>query len=210
MKPSLYRFLGGAAFLGLGLVCADLAADGLSRNSPFIPAGGQSGPAAATENSPLELRGIMTTASGNVYGLFDPVKRQSSWVKLNEAGNDYTVRTFDAANDAVTVEYQGRVLTLALKTAKIETMAPSSLPQPVAVNPTMRTNGNNPPALSPTPVDEAKRLESVAAEVRRRRALRQSAGQQPGPGQPTPMSSNAPTLPAPQNPPPNRPSVPPR
>jgi len=147
-----------------------------------------------------------------VYGLFDPVKRQSSWVKINEAGNDYTVRTYDAANDAVTVEYQGRVLTLALKTAKIETMAPSALPQQqqIAGNPPMRTNLNNPPPLSPTPVDEARRLESVAAEVRRRRALRQSAGQPPGPGQPTPMSAGAPTMPPPQNPPPNSPSVLPR
>jgi hypothetical protein len=206
MKSSLYRFLGGAAFFGLGLASVSFAAEGLSRNSPFIPAGGPSGPAATTENTPLELRGIMTTANGNVYGLFDPAKRQSSWVKLNETGNDYTVRTFDAANDAVTVEYQGRILTLALKAAKIQSLAPSALPQPVAATaPQMQPNlsPNGQPAFNPTPVDEARRLESVAAEVRRRRALRQSAAQPPGPGQPTP-------LPPPQNPPANSPSVLPR
>jgi len=147
----------------------------------------------------------MTTANGNVYGLFDPVKRQSSWVKLNEAGNDYTVRNYDAANDAVTVEYQGRVLTLALKAAKIQSLAPSALPQVAAATPQLQPNlnPNTPPAFSPTPVDEARRLESVAAEVRRRRALRQSAAQSPGPGQPTP-------LPPPQNPAPNGPTALPR
>ena len=76
----------------------------------------------------------------------------------------------------------------------------------VKINPQMQLNPNpiTPPAFSPTPVDEARRLESVAAEVRRRRALRQSAAQQP-PGLEQPTS-----LPPPQNSPPNSPSVLPR
>jgi hypothetical protein len=38
---------------------------------------------------------------------------------------------------------------------------------------------------NPTPADEARRLEAVAAEVRRRRAMRQAAAQNQG--QPTPV-----------------------
>jgi hypothetical protein len=156
-------------------------AQNISTVSPFIP---QSGPAGAvTENSPIELRGILAIPGGSLFGLFDPVKKQGGWVKLNEPGRDFTVRTYDAANDAVTVEYQGRVLSLALKTSKIETMPAMAIPQPPrpAAGPQMAT--------APT-VDEAKRLEAVAAEVARRRQQRQAAMQQAaqGPGGQLPPS----------------------
>jgi hypothetical protein len=181
MKSSFYHFYSAVVPLALGLATASRAADELSRNSPFMPANGPSAPVAVAENTPLELRGIMTLPSGNVYGLFDPVKRQSSWVKLNEPGNDYIVRTFDASNDAITVEFQGRIINLSLKAAKIDALAPGSVPQVVSA-PMMNRPGTMPnPQLSPAPVDEVKRLESVAAEVRRRRALRQAAAQPPMP-----------------------------
>jgi hypothetical protein len=153
----------------------DVQAQAISTVSPFLPQSGSS--AAVTENSPIELRGILAIPGGSLFGLFDPVKKQGGWVKLNEDGRDFTVRSYDAANDAVTVEYQGRVLSLALKTSKIESMPAMFMtqpPRPVA-GPQMAT--------APT-VDEAKRLEAVAAEVQRRRQQRQAAMQQAaqGPG----------------------------
>lgn len=151
----------------------------ISTVSPFLPQNGT--PGAITENSPIELRGIMAIPGGSLFGLYDPVKKQGGWVKLNEAGRDFTVRTYDAANDAVTVEYQGRVLSLALKTAKIESMPAMAMVQPPRPMPGPQL------ATAPT-VDEAKRLEAVAAEVQRRRQQRQAAMQQAGqmPGQPQP------------------------
>jgi hypothetical protein len=147
-------------------------AQAITAVSPFLPQSG-SGGVSTTENSPLELRGIMLSPAGYLFGLFDPVKRTGAWVKLNEAGHDFTVRSHDPMNDAVTVEYQGRVLSLALKTAQI-----SSAPvmQQVAVPGVVR-----PPAVGPAAASDEQRLEQVAAEVRRRRALRQAAAQQPPP-----------------------------
>jgi hypothetical protein len=120
--------------------------------------------------------------------LFDPVQKKGGFVKLNEAGRDFLVRTYDAANDAVTVEYQGRTLNLALKSAKIE-----ALPA-MAMAPPRPMTGPQGPQVAPVPTpDDTKRIEAVAAEVARRRQARQAAAQQ----QPQPVPQ---TLPAPQQP----------
>ena len=85
----------GAGFTG------GLRAQNISTVSPFLPQNGAGGP--VTENSPIELRGILAIPGGSLFGLFDPVKKQGGWVKLNEAGRDFTVRSYDAANVAVTM-----------------------------------------------------------------------------------------------------------
>lgn len=156
--------------------------------SPFMPEGGAV-VAAPTENAPLELRGIVATKSGYMFGIFDPTKRQSFWVRPNEQGSDFVIRNHDVQNETVTVNYQGRSLTLAMKAAKVESMGP--VPSPLVANMQRPAGPNQPPvALNPTPADEARRLEGVAAEVRRRRMLRQAAAQggaipQPGVIQPS-------------------------
>jgi len=149
----------------------------ISTDSPFLPKSGST--TTVTENSQIELRGIMAIPGGALFGLFDPVKKLGGWVKLKEAGREFTVLTHDAANDAVTVEYQGRVVTLALKASKIESMA--AMPM-VAQRPMTGPQG----AVGAPSIDESKRLEAVAAEVARRRQQRQAAMQQ------------APQVPAPQ------------
>lgn len=171
--------------LALGFAyAAGVEAPGISMTSPFLPRTG-SAIGAASENSPVELRGILKDNGASVFGLYDPVKKQGGWVKLNETGKDFpaTVRGYDAANEAVTVEYQGRVLNLALKTAKIETLAvtaQSAVPRPLPNQPA--------PGVAAAPsVDNARQMEAVAAEVQRRRLQRQAAMQRgvpPSPGQP--------------------------
>jgi len=163
-----------------GALAERLQAQAISTVSPFLPQSGAAG--AVTDNSPIELRGILAIPGGSLFGLYDPVKKQGGWVKLNEAGRDFTVRTYDAANDAVTVEYQGRVLSLALKSSKIESMAAIPMAQPPRVVPGPQL------ATAPT-VDEAKRLEAVAAEVARRRLQRQAAMQQQQQQMPVPPNA---------------------
>jgi hypothetical protein len=172
-----------AVVLCIGLSAGALRAQTISTTSPFLPANISA--SSAAENSPIELRGILEEPNGSLFGLYDPVKRLGGWVKLNEAGHDFTVRSYDSSNDAVTVDYQGRVLTLALKSAKIESMPMMAQPQPNMV-PRPPMGG---PQISAVPtIDEAKRLEAVAAEVQRRRQMRQAAMQpQPQmPNQPPP------------------------
>jgi hypothetical protein len=180
MKNIFGSALVAAIFLGGFLLTAGATEAQLSARSPFMPEGSAGG-AAPTENAPLELRGIISSRSGDLFALYDPSKKQSMWVHLNESGSDFVVRAHDVNNETVTVDYQGRTLTLPLKTAKVETMAAG--PNPAQYNNMRPGNAPFPAAVNTSPAEEARRLESVAAEVRRRRMLRQAAAQN---GQPLP------------------------
>ena len=153
--------------LVLGLVLR--AADAPASVSPFLPAASANAAAAATADSPLELRGIMADGGDYMFSVFDSAKKSSVWARLNEPGREFVIKSHDAARDAITVEHQGRVLTLTLKMAKIAS-APAFGPRPTVATPV-----GGPVVLNPTPADEQRRLEAVAAEVRRRRALREQA-----------------------------------
>ena len=117
--------LSASAALG----CAALVRADLAPSSPFLPAnstaagGAQAGPA-----GPVELRGIMSTAQGVAYCIYDTAKKTSAWVGLNEAGNDFVVKSADPANDSVLVDFQGRSLRLVLRTAKVATAGASGGP----------------------------------------------------------------------------------
>lgn len=156
--------------LGGGLA-QGVCAQEISTTSPFLPRNG-TGIGAATANSPIELRGIMEIPGGTLFGLFDPVQKKGGWVKLNETGRDFLVRNYDAANDGVTVEYQGRVHNLLLSRSKIE-----ALPAMAMVGPPRPMAGPQQVNAAPS-ADDAKRIEAVAAEVARRRQARQAAQQQ--------------------------------
>ncbi len=53
------------------------------------------------------------------FSVYDPAKKSGQWARLNEAGHDFTIRTHDAAKDTITLDYQGRTLTLPLHNAKV-------------------------------------------------------------------------------------------
>jgi hypothetical protein len=76
-------------------------------------------------------------------------------------------------------------------------------PAPMPAIPNVPLAVTNAVVVNPTPADEQKRLEAVAAEVARRRALREQATQQIGPGQP-----GTPQVVPPPQPQPVRPPVP--
>jgi hypothetical protein len=180
--PSLSRLALIAAGLAAGCARGDLV-----QASPFLPvAGSAAAAAAASTATPVELRGIMTTSEGVVACIYDTAKKTSVWVGADEPGFDFQVRTIDTERETATVFYQGRVISLGLKQAKIA----SSGPGPVQV--AQPAPGNPARAVTDAPVvtaaDEQKRLDAVAAEVRRRRLEREKAyqaGQNPG-AQPPP------------------------
>jgi hypothetical protein len=146
----------------------------LAQASPFLPSSmagsaGNSGP-----SGPVELRGVMSTSQGTEYCIYDVVKKTSTWVGLNEEGNGFVVKSADPASDSVTVEFQGRTMNLVLHTAKITSAGPA---MPVANNPAGSAITQT-VVLNPTPADEQRRLDAVAAEVRRRRLEREKAAQE--------------------------------
>jgi hypothetical protein len=148
--------------------------------SPFLPP--QAAAAAQpTENAPIEFRGILVIGGKQRFNFFDPAKRQSTWVGLNEPGAPYLVSRYDAGTESVLVDAGGRSLTLTLQKATISTApAPANVPVgPPAIAAGTAPVPQPPVVLNPTAADEAKRLEAIAAEVRRRRALRQQAETRP-------------------------------
>jgi len=155
-----------------GFSASALADDGLVETSPFMPSGAPVANVANTEDgSGVELRGVIITAQGPKFSIYDPTQRLSTWVGLEEKGRPFIVRSYDASRDTVRVEFQGQTVTLGLKSAKV-----SAAPLENFTPPTRPLN--EPVALDPTPADEQRRLEAIAAEVNRRRALRQKALQE--------------------------------
>lgn len=159
----------------------------LAKKSPFMPPASNAA-AAPTENAPLELRGVLGTDADALFNIFDPSRKRSAWVRANAAdGQDFVVRSYDSGGQTVQVEHGGRTLSLKLAESKILPLAANATPLPAPA-----PGAPTPAVLNPTPADEARRLESVAAEVRRRRALRAAAAQQQQqqppqqPGQATP------------------------
>jgi hypothetical protein len=189
---SLLRCIGLLA--GLGLVAGPAARGGtsLTAKSPFLPANAAVDPGSA-EATPLELRGILADAGGYRFSIYDPARHTGQWVRLNEPGHDFTVRTHDVARDTVTLDYQGRVLTLPLRTAKVTGLAvtepaagTATGPRPTAGAPGF---GSGPVPRPPTP-EETARYNRAVEEIARRRALREKGpvplpgptpGQMPGP-----------------------------
>ena len=173
--------LGLSVALGLALGLAARADTTLAPASPFLPPDG--GTAVTAENQPLELRGIMFDGGGYRFSVYDPARHAGQWVRLNEPGHEFTVKTHDAARDAITVDFQGRVMTLNLHTAKVVGL---TLPDPTAgPRPTSTAPGTGPVAKAATP-EEAARFNRAVEEINRRRSLREK-GTGPMP-MPQPMS----------------------
>ena len=137
-----------AAFAA-GAACA--RAD-LAQASPFLPSNMADSASKAGTAGPVELRGVMSTAQGNEYCIYDTVKKSSAWVGLNETGNAYVVKSADPEGESVTVEFQGRTMKLVLRAAKVASAGsavpvqagmaanPSAVTQSVVLNPRRRTS----------------------------------------------------------------------
>jgi hypothetical protein len=176
------------------------AEPGLVSPSPFLAAGSEpSAPAAA--GGPIEFHGYMVLAGGERFSIYDTAKKKASWVGLNEKGNTFVVRSYRVVagkTDQITVEYQGNTLVLSLKEGKTTAIAAPAAPilgrpiVPTVVAPAVQTTPPNLPA--------GASLEEWAAEVQRRRALRQQNAAAPdtpppGSGQPAPQGEAQPSAP---------------
>ena len=167
-------------FAGLMLACVSsrgvASLDELVNDSPFLPkpTGNEAVPV-PTENASVEFRGMVTTKDGMLFGLYDRTKQTGAWVGKEQASADFVVHAYDPGSDTVSFEYQGQKFNLPLSSSKVSTAAPS----PVAIMPTQP--GAIPIVVTAVPGGNQRRLESIADEVRRRRALRQGATTQAAP-----------------------------
>lgn len=205
MRPRILSFLIVAAVVACtgGRVVAQVAV-----RSPFLPAQGGT-TKAATEGAPLEYRGFIETAQGLQYRIYDPVKKAGAWIRINQRHPDFdvTAKQYDTDQKTLTIEHGGKTLTLAERKPKIVSSgnaAQALPPPPPAAPPTVAPAVTQSVVLNPTPADEQRRLEAVAAEVARRRALREQASQQITQGNspqavgPQPAPANQPGMQSPQ------------
>jgi hypothetical protein len=166
MQARAFHFHWVATFCLGFLLAARLGAQDAD-SSPFLPAAGPGAPGAAAENEPLELHGIMSTQDGLRVCIYNVATKTSKWVGLNEGGmdNHFVVKSADPDRDTVSVLSDGRVLTLSLRKAKVDSFNGGY------------SNGGLPPGVSvvlnPTAADEQRRLQAIADEVRRRRLARE-------------------------------------
>lgn len=176
-----------ACTLGLGSAqAATSPLDSLLANSPFAVV--KSGQAADAGTQPLEFRGVSEEKGGPFFSILDTATKRSRWVVMNDPSDDFVVKSYDADAHTVSLDQHGRVLSLTLKSGpRIVQNVPPPMPpgsngQPGVTMP----NGGGKGA-------EAQRLQQIAEEIRRRRALRQQPPQMPMPNPNTAPGAYGPT-----------------
>jgi hypothetical protein len=208
MRVSPFTFLFLLAIGSLAGRAAEPAGllDTLISSSPFGQMKG--GAAGDTPNQPLEFRGVIEEGGGWVFSIYDTTSRHSRWVGLNTASDDFVVKEYDAIHQTVSVDQHGRVLSLSLKSApKIAQAGNQMVVRPPQANTIPGMPGPVGPGMQSGSPADAQRLQQIAQEIERRRALRrqaaQSPGQSPQPGQfpmPGPTMGQGPVpMPVPAN-----------
>jgi hypothetical protein len=169
--------------IGCALAASITARAQLASRSPFLPPQAANAPS-PTQGATLEFRGTMETPEGGLQvRIYDPAHKVGAWLKVNErdATLDALIKQYDDAHSSVTLEHEGKLITLAQHEAKIASsgmVQPMAPPMPQAALPNMLPAVTQSVVPNPTPQQEQARLEAVAAEVARRRALREQAQQQ--------------------------------
>ena len=98
------------------------AAPNLAVDSPF---GTQQGaPPVAVRGEVLELRGIMLSADGARYCIFDPSRNSSTWAAVSEPFGNFVIRSADPEGGEVTLDELGRLVTLRLRESKVAALTP--------------------------------------------------------------------------------------
>jgi hypothetical protein len=177
------------AILGM-FAAANAALAGVSTESPFAPRGLLAG---AQNTSPIELRGITSDEQGLRFAIYDPAKKDGAWVRIDEKGHPYVIRSYDAATNRVAVDYQGRSQTLVLAEPKFgpaprpagvpipgqmqaQPGAPMSRADRIAEMRAQHQGGQQQAQAQPSQQENA-RLEAIRAEIARRRGTARPAGQ---------------------------------
>ena len=167
--------------------------DGLLNNSPFgaAPKGGQS---ADVGNQPLEFRAVLEENGQKLFSIYDTATKHSRWLTQNDASGDVVIKSYDEDAHTISLERNGQSLSLTLKSGPriAQSVQPPMQPgmQPGAVG----LPGQSAQQIMAAKGPEAQRMQQIAEEIRRRRALRQQgpqgpmpAANGPGNGGPTPM-----------------------
>ena len=129
---------------------------------------------APVENAEFQFCGTFGDGDAKRFLIYNKTLNRSTWLQVGEEGPDgLFIDDYDLAESTVVVRQGSQRLNLALQAATI-TPGAARAAAPVALTGTSSDLVKT-VRVNPTPTDERRRLEAVAAEVRRRRELRQSA-----------------------------------
>lgn len=167
VNPSPLTLVLSLFVLAAPLAGADLQA--LLDNSPFGKPPAKESIAEATSQVPLEFRSLIVEDQGRYFSVFDPAAQRGYWLSENNAEGEIVINSYDEEARELVVSQSGRVMRLPLKSANIIAGAVPTVAAPA------QPNGRQAPQVNRDSAADARRLEAVAAEVRRRRALRQAA-----------------------------------
>ena len=164
---------------------------GLLANSPFGSL--RTGAPGSGAAEPLEFRAVLEENGNRIFSIYDTATHQANWVDLNDPVKEFSVKEYDAEHASVTVEYQGKTMTLALKRAPAVAQVAPQIPPPGPNGAVAPGNFAGGPG-GPTAVDQ-QRIQQIQEEIRRRRALR---SQPSVPGNPSGTPPNYGNGPVPQ------------
>lgn len=138
-------------------------------NSPFGRAPAPEPVVVTSNEALLEFRSLVVEGGQRYFSIFDPTAQRGYWVAEGEEAGGISVASYNEDDQQLEVQQGGRTLNLVIKTANI---VAGAAPLPGAPGASAQTRT---PQVRTTGAADPKRLEAVAAEVRRRRALRQAA-----------------------------------
>lgn len=166
-----------SATLGLTAGRASSQLDSLLARSPFEQE--KSSRPADAGNQSVEFRGVVEENGERIFSIRDTATNHSRWVTLNDTSSDLVVKSYDAEALTVSLEQNGRTLSLALKSGP--RIAQQNVPQPM---PRMSAANGQPNQIMPASAaqgPDALRMQQMTAEIQRRRAARQQASPIPTP-----------------------------
>src|SRR5690606_17144134 len=181
-----------ATYLASGLWLGATDLQNLIDRSPFAPPqSALTNAAPPPEAATLEFRGVVNDELGTSYSVFDATANRGYWVREDDPKSQFTVKSYNAQDNVLEIEQNGRPIKLSLKRASMQNAAAvvTTAPRPGMPQPNVPRPGGT-PGVNPGSTADTKRLEAVAAEVRRRRELRNAAAagggaaQQPPPPAP--------------------------
>lgn len=134
----------------------------LLQKNPFYSA------SAPVEKTPqLELRGVLVEGKVTWFNLYNAATKESAWVQQGDHATAYALKDYDATQGALTLEFQQRRISVALKQSPV---IPDVMPRGRGTIIPAAPAKSTPPAVAVAPPPaEIQRLEQVAAEIRFRR-----------------------------------------
>ena len=160
------RFIAGALCIQGAIAYVDTDFNSLLKNSPFGPSMLVEKP--LEQSHPLEFKGILVENGTTYFSIHDPETTRSAWAQLHEKTKlDFEVLAYNPSHRQITVNHRGTEIKLVLPAIGQQQDRATTRNQNALMANT------NTVAKPPLPTNEATRLSNIAAEIKRRRALRQ-------------------------------------